>query len=372
MADGKDTNQCYTSTPLLKAISHENLDIAEILISNGAVVNRKERFKSTPPLLKAVVMGNMGIVKLLLDHGARVCDSDSRGKSAIMAAIEQDGKCVMVKFLMDHLEKEFKEDKDGWQANLTAFFPHVISSECLKCTDMFLQYGVDLSRKDKHGCEVLLYAFYKNLINRKCSCNKHGVDSLTSGLCLLPVCTNRDFALQPVNHSIIDRLISKDASVKQLWDMILWGLTLSGINSCKTDALIYCIRCQGFQFGKDIRTTALFINAAKSSKPEVMVHLYAAGFNPTIEECELCENICNKKVSNQVSNTQTSVKAAQWLRYITKHPRSLQSCATVAVRKALGDNVLARTVRLSAPQTLQDIITLKELTELDVFNDVLS
>ena len=69
-------------TPLHYACSKGNLEVAQFLIANGAIVDSPSQGNTTP-LMMAVQSGNEQLVKLLLDKGADIQLRNGNGLSAI-------------------------------------------------------------------------------------------------------------------------------------------------------------------------------------------------------------------------------------------------------------------------------------------------
>lgn len=73
-------------TPLHYACAKGNLEVAQYLISNGAIIDSLSP-SNTTPLMMAVQSGNEQLVKLLLEKGADLQTRNSLGLSAIDIAI---------------------------------------------------------------------------------------------------------------------------------------------------------------------------------------------------------------------------------------------------------------------------------------------
>ena len=88
------------NTPLMVAIGRNKFftDIAEFLIKNGADVNAKNNYNSTP-LTIACESGNIKMVKLLVKYGADVNNPMTEYGSGPLLAADSD---EIEKFLIDH------------------------------------------------------------------------------------------------------------------------------------------------------------------------------------------------------------------------------------------------------------------------------
>ena len=88
------------NTPLMVAVGHNKLstDIAEFLIKNGADVNAKNNYNSTP-LTIACESGNVKMVKLLVKYGADVNNPMTEHGSWPLLAADSD---EIEEFLIEH------------------------------------------------------------------------------------------------------------------------------------------------------------------------------------------------------------------------------------------------------------------------------
>ena len=363
-ADVTEPKKTYISTPLLKAISLGNEETTKLLISRGASVNRKERFNCVPPLLKAIACQQDEIVKLLLQHGASVTETDSRGTSALIKVITEKHSCKMVSCFMDRLKDELGGDQVSWKRCLTSIFPSIISTGCLQCTKLFLDYGVDLLRKDRHGKSPMVYACDVSLERTKCHCDKHSVDADTTENCLEPVCTKRSHGFSPVRADVFNLLLTSGADVTEAWNSVIFNMSRNSFERCNEDALVDLIRSKGTQMSQhNIRMSSFFIQTAGSAKSHLMVHLYIAGFKPSRDDCDTCLGICRQR-QTQYGSTQWYENISKWLEMIRDNPKSLTHLANAVVRESLGDSILHSVDSLKLPETIKDIIRLKEMSDI--------
>jgi hypothetical protein len=94
--DPQDDNR---TTPLMRAVSHQNLEIARSLVAAGASVNAADADGNTP-LLLAVKLGAGDIVRLLVDYGAAVNVRARDGNTPLHFTAAQ-GFANLTKFLID-------------------------------------------------------------------------------------------------------------------------------------------------------------------------------------------------------------------------------------------------------------------------------
>ncbi|WP_338634979.1 ankyrin repeat domain-containing protein [Spirobacillus cienkowskii] len=79
----------YTSTPLIIAAENNCKEAFELLIKNGADINKKN-YDGTTPLYKAVQNGHIEIVTLLLNQtGIQLSEVDHKGNTALHAAVRK-------------------------------------------------------------------------------------------------------------------------------------------------------------------------------------------------------------------------------------------------------------------------------------------
>lgn len=86
--------------PLHVAVSESRIEIVELLLSRGAIVNTCDDLTGASPLLKAVAQKRPSIVELLLRSGADVSLRNSSDKSALDLA-KATGNDEIIK-LLDH------------------------------------------------------------------------------------------------------------------------------------------------------------------------------------------------------------------------------------------------------------------------------
>ena len=79
----------YTSTPLIIAAENNCKEASELLIKNGADINKKNN-DGTSPLYKAVQNGHIEVVKFLFSqNGVQLSEADGKGNTALHAAVRK-------------------------------------------------------------------------------------------------------------------------------------------------------------------------------------------------------------------------------------------------------------------------------------------
>jgi hypothetical protein len=86
-------------TPLMVAVNHNKLEIAELLLANGANVNARGPHMQTPLLLAMSVYNHDKMVRLLLAKGADVNLEDEFSNSAVVYAVTK-GQLEDVRILL--------------------------------------------------------------------------------------------------------------------------------------------------------------------------------------------------------------------------------------------------------------------------------
>ena len=112
IANGANINYRYTfnSTPLILACQQLNeklpdFEIAKFLIDRGADVNLRNDLNSTA-LTLAASNNQTAIVKYLVEHGASINVRDNNGKAAVNYAYDR-GEMEMYNYLLEHGAIEF-------------------------------------------------------------------------------------------------------------------------------------------------------------------------------------------------------------------------------------------------------------------------
>lgn len=111
---GADVNAMdeFTNRPALaEVVFNENKDILNLLIQNGADVNKRESSSGKTPLMYAVMLHysrldcekRKEISKILIQNGADIEARDHAGRTVLMLALEYSyGKEDMIGLLLEH------------------------------------------------------------------------------------------------------------------------------------------------------------------------------------------------------------------------------------------------------------------------------
>ena len=110
------TNNSWTA--LMKAARHNNLEIVQFLLNNGADVNAKSNYGWTA-LILATIYNNLEIVQLLLNKGADVSAKNKDGRTALILA-STEGHLDIIQLLVSHGADLTIKDNQGFTALMHA------------------------------------------------------------------------------------------------------------------------------------------------------------------------------------------------------------------------------------------------------------
>lgn len=119
-----NTNKCDGYTPLILAITNNDIRMIKLLVSQGADVNMLEIKEGGIPLTWAVSKGNLDIVKYLVISKAEVNKPNRDGHTALMWAAE-NGYLDIVKYLVENPFEKARvniTDGDGCHALIYAAY----------------------------------------------------------------------------------------------------------------------------------------------------------------------------------------------------------------------------------------------------------
>ncbi|EAQ85345.1 hypothetical protein CHGG_09359 [Chaetomium globosum CBS 148.51] len=136
----------WETTPLMKAREGQDIAMVGLLLSSGADINAEN---ITTTLSWAATKGGEEVVRVLLDRGAEVDSVDINGRTPLSHAAEQ-GHWRAVKVLLDKGANIEAKDKDGCTPlSLAARRGY---NEVVR---LFLDKGANIEAKDKDGCTPL-------------------------------------------------------------------------------------------------------------------------------------------------------------------------------------------------------------------------
>lgn len=100
LQNGVDANEKYESeTPLMIAVSHDNLELSRLLLQAGADINAKDNYGRTP--LMYALEGRADTVRFLLQHKAHLNTRDNYGETVLTLA-EENPDIVDIITLLKH------------------------------------------------------------------------------------------------------------------------------------------------------------------------------------------------------------------------------------------------------------------------------
>lgn len=146
---GANVNICHGSTVLQYAMDIGDLKLVEFLIRKGADISKMREVVETP-LICAVTLQQLDIVKCLLEQGA---DVNLGKKTYPLKAAVQTGNVKMVELLLNAgANVHVRENEGGTVIDVAAMEGH---TEIVK---LLLEYGAQLSNKYEAAFENALYA----------------------------------------------------------------------------------------------------------------------------------------------------------------------------------------------------------------------
>jgi ankyrin repeat protein len=113
-------------TPLLYAARHGHLEVAKVLLDNGADIDQSEA-NEIFPLLMAISNDNMALADFLIERGARINGADWYGRSPLWEAVNVRNLYLHSEFLDNFVDRE----------------------EALQLISKLLEHGADVNARTK-------------------------------------------------------------------------------------------------------------------------------------------------------------------------------------------------------------------------------
>ncbi|KAK6535933.1 hypothetical protein TWF281_000182 [Arthrobotrys megalospora] len=134
----------WTATPLILAAKFEHFNIAELLLSRGADINKADNMRRTP-LSWATETGNIKMIEMLLDEGADINTADgtySTNFTPLFYAIKK-GYVTVVKLLLDR-DAKFETRAPDQESPL--YFASSLGNEAI--VKLLLEKGAQVNAED--------------------------------------------------------------------------------------------------------------------------------------------------------------------------------------------------------------------------------
>ncbi|MBP5358641.1 MAG: ankyrin repeat domain-containing protein [Treponema sp.] len=302
----------YSFTPLTAALYHEQVELARLLVENGADVNLKDS-DNRYPLNLACKAGNYNLVEFMISKGAKVNGSGKEGYTPLHNAVESGSKdsLEIVKLLVQKGANVNASTEAGWTPLILAGWEDVNGFEIIK---FLVSKKANINAKTKKGdnvgmtCARLLNPdIYKFLGDNGFDFNARDEDGLTTLHRFVDTitCSSSDYSLNYIG------VFDKKNEICQIIDYLA---TKTNINSSskynKQTALHYA--CYSV-FDDTTVIEALIknganVNALNASgctpiflcrwKPKMVRVLVDAGTNLSVknEDGKTCLDLCEEGI----------------------------------------------------------------------------
>jgi len=151
--NSKTTNRTMGTSPLMRAVSANNIETCRYLLENGADVNAVSTdFAGETPFIAACSKKHYELATMLRDSGANINAKGSKGNNAMHLAATS-GNIDTIKFLVGLGAKTDKKNDEGQTPLMQAFNAYTNSAE----STIYLakQNGRDLNSPDEDGRTLL-------------------------------------------------------------------------------------------------------------------------------------------------------------------------------------------------------------------------
>ncbi len=134
------------------AVRSGHLEVAKLLVENGASVNAKTNLKSEILLMNSAWKGQLEIVKFLIENDANINAQGTWGGTALMSAA-RSGHLEVVVFLLENGASVGVRNEDGWTELMYA-----ASNGHFKVVELLIEKKADVDVQDERGWTALMYA----------------------------------------------------------------------------------------------------------------------------------------------------------------------------------------------------------------------
>lgn len=150
-ADTSDVNDL-----LFVSISHQWLDLAELMLERGANINVR-RPNGETPLVAASRHASGKVVRFLLDRGADPLAKDTAGRSALHIAAEwSNADALRVLLSCPGMNPNEREDRHGFTPLHLVDYPSFRPpTHCRRTIRLLLSHGADIEAPDRDGITPL-------------------------------------------------------------------------------------------------------------------------------------------------------------------------------------------------------------------------
>ncbi len=148
---GADSRDDYGQTILMFAAAAGDLEMARLLLENGAPVNEQTDDGITA-LVYAVVEGHVEVASLLLENGAPVNEQTDDGITVLMHAVVE-GHVEMARLLLENGAPVNEQTDDG-----VTVLMHAVVEGHVEMARLLLENGAPVNEQTDNGRTALIYA----------------------------------------------------------------------------------------------------------------------------------------------------------------------------------------------------------------------